>query len=183
MKVSKSFAWSSAHLLPNHNGKCARLHGHNYLAEIMIDTADIPDRREDRSSEGMVLDFYVLAELVGPGLIDLWDHRFIAAGDEWPWDAGHLVVPDEFVRLGVRTTAENLAAILAEEVRDRLFNRGFSCRYVTARVWETPKAFGESSTPGSTLWLNTQAAMIGMMEFRTAKLDHLVAAPKGDARE
>jgi len=106
----KEFTFEAAHRLVNHNGKCARPHGHSYrvIAEIEgpIKPADgTPD-------EGMVLDFeHVKA------IRDMLDHQDL-----------NEVIGEETGP----TTAENIALWIAAEI---VAERGELTAVVT--VWET----------------------------------------------
>lgn len=70
-RIAKAFTFSAAHQLlslpPDH--PCARVHGHNYRAEIVLES-DTLDRN------GMVLDYGVLKAAVAP-LIDRLDHQHL----------------------------------------------------------------------------------------------------------
>ena len=52
--VTRRYEWDMAHRLPEHSGKCSRLHGHRYVAEIDVE-GEID--QASGSSHGMVLDF------------------------------------------------------------------------------------------------------------------------------
>lgn len=101
VSIRKEFEFHAAHHLPNHEGKCANLHGHTYklfvtLKDGVIVTPGYP-------AEGMVIDFGDLKKIVNALIIDLVDHQNL----------------DEV--LSFRTTAENmagwmLAALLAAEL-------------------------------------------------------------------
>lgn len=119
--VAKTYTFEAAHILPDHPGKCSRLHGHSYKVKVEV-------FGEVNPTTGMVVDFAVVDDQVKP-MIDILDHRFIAKGDEWPCSAApdgtHIQV------IGVRTTAENLARWFAERV--------LIGRVVWVTVWETEK--------------------------------------------
>jgi 6-pyruvoyltetrahydropterin/6-carboxytetrahydropterin synthase len=71
MQIRKQFSFEAAHALPNHPGKCARMHGHSYRLEIAISG---PLRRNG-PSRGMVEDFDALEALVGTEILAALDHR------------------------------------------------------------------------------------------------------------
>ena len=137
--ISKTYTFEAAHILPRHRGKCARLHGHSYRVEVSLTgpvhyEANVPD-------EGMVVDFAVLDEAVKP-LIDMLDHRFIAKGDEWP--CAFAPGGDQICKLGVRTTAENIAQWFVNHV---YFDTGHQFA-VGVRVWETAKSSAYATSEG-----------------------------------
>jgi len=139
-QITKEFELAYAHKLPNHSGKCKRLHGHN--ARILVTVRGLPVEELGVSDEGMVIDFGSpgLKQIVNEVIIDKWDHRFLANGDEVI--NGHLVDldNDENVLIAARTTAENLARIAFQRIQDRLMtdynNRDVMVEEVT--WYETP---------------------------------------------
>ena len=68
MRVRRSFEFESAHLLPNHAGKCRNLHGHSYLLEVTVERTVEPE-------SGMVIDFADLKMVVQREVVDVLDHR------------------------------------------------------------------------------------------------------------
>lgn len=119
--ICKTFTFSSAHQLPNHDGKCATRHGHNYRAEILIHGA--VRSHDGTSAEGMVCDFSAVKRVWRERCELLLDHV----------DLNETIGPE----VGV-TTAENIAAWIFLRMRDGLAQplaeRG-EVRSVT--VWET----------------------------------------------
>jgi 6-pyruvoyltetrahydropterin/6-carboxytetrahydropterin synthase len=99
-------------------GKCANLHGHNYVLEVVV-AGEI-----DRAS-GYVLDLKLLSDVVARQVIRDVDHRNL--NTDVPWLRGR--VP----------TAENLAQAFWERLRPEL--PGGLLRSV--RVWETDKNWAE----------------------------------------
>ncbi len=71
MQIRKQFRFEAAHVLPHHDGKCSRLHGHSYRLDVTLEgplQADGPGR-------GMVVDFDLLSKVVKAGIIGELDHR------------------------------------------------------------------------------------------------------------
>ncbi len=58
-------------MLPNHPGKCARLHGHSYRLEVALEGPLQPSG----PAAGMVEDFEVVSRVVEAAVIDEIDHR------------------------------------------------------------------------------------------------------------
>ena len=126
--VSRRESFNAAHQLrdPSLNdaenrrlfGKCADLHGHNYILEVVV-TGDIDQ------STGYVLDLKVLSDVISRRVIEDVDHRNL--NTDVPWLEG--LIP----------TAENLAAAFWERIRSEL--PAGSLRSV--RVWETDKNWAE----------------------------------------
>ena len=72
MEISRMFAFESAHYLPNHKGKCANLHGHNWKVKVTVH--GFPIDQFDSPENGMVMDYNHLRDLVDP-LIEKLDHH------------------------------------------------------------------------------------------------------------
>ncbi len=71
MQIRKQFKFESAHVLPHHQGKCARLHGHSYRLDVAIRGR----LHTSGPATGMIEDFDAIAEVVESEVIDLLDHR------------------------------------------------------------------------------------------------------------
>ena len=99
-------------------GKCANLHGHNYVLEVVV-------AGEIDAATGYVLDLKHLAEVMSRRVIVDVDHRNL--NRDVPWLEG--IIP----------TAENLAVAFWERMRSEL--PAGSLR--TVRVWETDKNWAE----------------------------------------
>jgi 6-pyruvoyltetrahydropterin/6-carboxytetrahydropterin synthase len=99
-------------------GKCANLHGHNYVLEVVV-------AGEIDPSTGYVFDLKRLSDVIGRLIIQDMDHRNLNA--DVPWLEG--LIP----------TAENLAVAISERVRSELPEG--SLRAV--RLWETDKNWAE----------------------------------------
>jgi len=70
VQIRKQFYFEAAHLLPNHPGKCSRLHGHSYRFEVAIEGPLQPSG----PAAGMVMDFDEIEEIVKGGVVDKLDH-------------------------------------------------------------------------------------------------------------
>lgn len=106
---------SAAHQLPNHDGKCRNLHGHDYRIEVTLHGRVA--RKDGTPTEGMVVDFGHVKQYWKENLEPFIDHRFL-----------NEVLDDEHQP----PTAENLALWLLP----RLTFSGYPVVAVT--VWETP---------------------------------------------
>jgi 6-pyruvoyltetrahydropterin/6-carboxytetrahydropterin synthase len=65
--VRRAFEFEAAHRLPEHPGKCRRLHGHSYRLVVAV------EGRIDAAT-GMVIDFADLKRVVESRVIDRLDH-------------------------------------------------------------------------------------------------------------
>ena len=95
-------------------GKCANLHGHNYVLEVVVAGQIDP-------ATGYVLDLKQLSEVVSRRVIQDVDHRNL--NTDVPWLAG--LIP----------TAENLAVAFWERIRSELPEGTLR----SLRLWETDK--------------------------------------------
>lgn len=70
MQIRKSFRFEAAHVLPYHQGKCARMHGHSYR----LDVAVRGPIQTDGPARGMIEDFDTIKRIVQREVIDNLDH-------------------------------------------------------------------------------------------------------------
>jgi len=73
VQIRKQFAFEAAHVLPHHQGKCSRLHGHSYRLDVSV----AGPLQKDGPATGMVVDFDELARIVRASVIDALDHRHL----------------------------------------------------------------------------------------------------------
>ena len=131
--VSRRESFNAAHELRNPElseaenrrlyGKCANLHGHNYVLEVVVAGAIDP-------ATGYVVDLKRLSDVISRRIIEDVDHRNL--NTDVPWLDG--LIP----------TAENLAVAFWERLETVL--PGGSLR--TVRVWETDKNWAEVGERG-----------------------------------
>ena len=91
MQIRKHFRFEAAHVLPYHQGKCARPHGHSYRLEVAIRGPV----QTGGPAAGMIEDFDTLRTLVHREVIDRLDHTSLNDQIEnptcerivsWIWD-------------------------------------------------------------------------------------------------
>jgi 6-pyruvoyltetrahydropterin/6-carboxytetrahydropterin synthase len=99
-------------------GKCANLHGHNYVLEVVV-------AGEIDHASGYVLDLKRLSDVICRQIIRDVDHRNL--NTDVPWLEGRI------------TTAENLALTFWERLRPEL-PAGL---LRSVRLWETDKNWAE----------------------------------------
>ena len=100
--LTKQFRFEAAHHLPNHRGKCARLHGHSYVLEVSVRGPILPER--GLSDDGMVVDLDDIKTIVQAAVIDRLDHQYLndlmplpstaENISHWVWDALEAASPD-----------------------------------------------------------------------------------------
>ena len=108
--------FEAAHRLPDYQGKCCRLHGHNWRIEVVV-------RGNRLDSSGMLLDFKVLKQHVTEVLGTL-DHYYL---NETPAFAA------------MAPTAENIARYIHDAlcVHDGFGN---AVEIHAVKVWESPRS-------------------------------------------
>ena len=112
MRVCKRFSFDAAHYLPGYDGKCANMHGHRWMLDVEVEGPV--------GSNGMVIDFGELKELVGSKVINRLDHQ---------------VLNDI---MGMPT-----AECLILWVWERLSNFEAPWRLARLRLYESPESFAE----------------------------------------
>lgn len=109
--------FEAAHRLIGYEGKCRRLHGHNWTVEAVV-----KGRELDRL--GMVLDFKVIrAALLD--VLNKFDHRYL--NDLEPFDS-------------INPTAENLARVIFERLSKSPIFEESSARLSAIKIFETPRS-------------------------------------------
>jgi 6-pyruvoyltetrahydropterin/6-carboxytetrahydropterin synthase len=134
-RIAKEFRWEMGHRLPYHNGGCRNIHGHSYRMQVAIDgTLD---------KGGMVLDYFVLKEIVDP-LVDELDHSFLCDHEDVEMleffektTLKHSIVP-------FHTTAENLVGWFLQQIAPRLESHP-NLSALQVRVYETERTYAERS--------------------------------------
>jgi len=126
-RVTKELHFCYGHRLLNYDGKCKHLHGHNGKAVITVEAPTL-------DALGMVIDFSQLKKVVGGWIDETLDHKMLLHKDD-------PVIPElrrqgePFVTLDVNPTAENIAKLIYDFVREA----GFTVVEVT--LWETENSF------------------------------------------
>ena len=131
--VSRRESFNAAHELRNRElseaenrrlyGKCANLHGHNYVLEVVVGGAIDP-------TTGYVLDLKRLSDVISGRIIEDVDHRNL--NTDVPWLEG--LIP----------TAENLAVAFWDRLATELPEGSLR----TVRIWETEKNWAEVGERG-----------------------------------
>lgn len=119
--LTKQFRFEAAHQLPNHRGKCARLHGHSYLLEVSVRGLVHPAR--GGSDDGMVIDLDEIKHVVQTAVISQVDH----------YNLNEIMT--------VPSTAENIAHWVWEQLEQT--SPTFSELLWRIRLWETASGYVE----------------------------------------
>ncbi len=133
VQISRRESFNAAHVLRNPDlteaenqrvyGKCANLHGHNYVLEVVV-------AGEIDPATGYVMDLKLLSDVISKRIIEEVDHRNL--NTDVPWLDG--LIP----------TAENLALAFWERIRTELPEGLLR----TVRLWETDKNWAEVGERG-----------------------------------
>ncbi len=115
LKTEASF--DSAHFLADYYGKCENLHGHRWRVVAYLEQDELC---ADGTTRGMVCDFGVFKQAVREVAAE-FDHTFLVEeGTLAPATVAALESEGfTLTMLPVRTTAENLARLLFDRLRDR----------------------------------------------------------------
>ncbi|MFH1191118.1 MAG: 6-carboxytetrahydropterin synthase QueD [Candidatus Omnitrophota bacterium] len=111
LKVQGTF--SAAHNLRGYKGKCEDLHGHNWLVEIVIKSAELDDI-------GMVLDFKYLKKKLN-AVLEQMDHKYLNKLAYFkkinPVRSG---APRRGTSNGVNPTSENIARYIYNKLKSQI---------------------------------------------------------------
>ena len=110
-------AFEAAHNLNGYPGKCAQLHGHNWVVEAVVKGRELDEL-------GMLVDFKDIKQTL-KDILERFDHHYL-----------NELAP---FKDGVNPTAENLARIIFEELAgNEIFKRDSVLAAMT--VFESPKS-------------------------------------------
>jgi 6-pyruvoyltetrahydropterin/6-carboxytetrahydropterin synthase len=146
--ITRKVEFDAGHRIPNHASKCRNLHGHRYVLECTV-AGPLVDTQGD-SSDGMVIDFGILKQIMLDEVAEPWDHALLV------WDRDEtllqLVRGLELNECGHKTvvlpcipTAENLAGYAFTLLNARLLPTGLTLLRV--RLYETPNCWADAHTP------------------------------------
>lgn len=114
VELTKSFRFEASHVLPQHPGKCSRLHGHSWILHVSVSGPINPQT-------GFVQDFAEISEVIKP-LIEKLDHHHLgtwggtlnrSTTDGQAWDVDTL--PQNFY-----PTSENLLVWIGLQLQGQL---------------------------------------------------------------
>lgn len=129
--VTKTVRFDAAHILTNHAGLCRNLHGHTYRVDISVAASDVAD---------MVIDFKDLKRIANEVICERFDHAFIySTASEGEREIAAVVERHGMrtVPIPFRSTAENLAHLFFDELKERIDG------LVSVCVWETAESRAE----------------------------------------
>ena len=137
IRLTKEFRFEGAHALRGYQGKCRHLHGHSYRLRVSV--SGIPNQRLSDPSNGMVMDFSALKELVHCLIIEPFDHALLLR-DDAPLTDALTEAYQNVLLFPFQPTCEQLcihfAALLAPHIPP-------PARLFSIRLYETPNSFAE----------------------------------------
>lgn len=144
---TRRIQFCAGHRVYGHEGKCAHMHGHNYVALFYARaTKQMTELSGHLDTVGRVIDFSVLKEKIGDWIDQNWDHGFIWYNqDEFLKDVFtvHSEVPKNF-RMFWNPTAENMARFLLTQVCPSVLKHT-GVEVYKVKLWETENCFAEAS--------------------------------------
>ena len=118
MHISVDFETSTGHAIFQHQGKCHRLHGHNYLITI--------DLEGGINEGGMVADFGLVKREIVSDIMDAYDHKFLIERRD-PRSGRLSAMPDDgVIVVDAPPTAENIVLWIASRVTEKLHSLGLA---------------------------------------------------------
>lgn len=73
-ELSKEFKFEAAHQLPNHDGKCQRLHGHSWRGVV---TCKFNELVQSGPKDGMGIDYADIKKVMKPIVDNFLDHHYL----------------------------------------------------------------------------------------------------------
>ncbi|MFB0997508.1 MAG: 6-carboxytetrahydropterin synthase [Flavobacteriales bacterium] len=136
IRVSKEYAFETAHALDMHDSKCRNIHGHSYKLTVTV----IGDVNSDnsKSNVGMVIDFTDLKNIVNEQVVDKLDHALILKSDSR--FRGIEAKNDKTIYVDYHPTCENLLIEIVALISTKLPN---GIILVYAKMNETANSYSE----------------------------------------
>lgn len=141
--VTKEFRWEMAHILENHDGLCANVHGHNY--RMLVEVQRKRGKREvltksGNPKEGMVVDFKELFLYVNETVIEFFDHSFCYnENDKNNTSIAKVLegqIQQKLAPFPYRVTAENIAKFCYEKLDNVFTHRNLDIKIVSVTIYE-----------------------------------------------
>lgn len=107
--VTQELPFCYGHRLLKYQGKCGRLHGHNGVARITLQSAKLDE-------QGMVADFDQIERSMRRFLDETIDHRLLLHRED-PIVPVLRAAGEEFVAVDVNPTAENIAKMIFDHAQ------------------------------------------------------------------
>jgi 6-pyruvoyltetrahydropterin/6-carboxytetrahydropterin synthase len=130
MIIHAEFRFEASHVLPLHEGKCSRLHGHSWVLRVSI-------RGPVNEKTGFVVDYKILKALVNKLIIDRFDHQHLGQGDL----VGDDLKTDRVYRAAIDPdfypSSENLVQYIASQLSQPISDLGLDIELYEVSLKET----------------------------------------------
>lgn len=150
LTATKEFSFDCAHMLSNHEGLCANLHGHTYKMQVTLQSLHARGLNLSGPAEGMVVDFKDIKEIVDKRIVKKFDHAFIYWQNGDGENECEKEIMETLQRYGKkiyfmedRPTAENMARHFFAAIAYCLKATEYSVAVTSVKVWETPTSYAE----------------------------------------
>lgn len=122
LTITRHFEFEAAHRLPNHEGKCKRLHGHSYKLDLTVSGEINKDKKSPEY--GMLIDFAKL-DAITKDVLEEYDHHYLNED-----------IPDLY------PTAEMMVLDIAKKVTVALIKNGYTdLEIYECSLWENSKSY------------------------------------------
>ncbi len=129
VKIYKETYFEASHRLMHYEGKCSRLHGHQWRVEFWIE-GKVPEDTQ------ILVDYNLIKRVV-----DAYDHQVILNEDDPMVEC--ISKFQEVITTKGDPTSELLAVILVSRVEERCRSAGLSAKVVKCRVYESVSCYAE----------------------------------------
>lgn len=140
IRLTKEFAFETAHALDGYDGACSQIHGHSY--RLFVTVKGTPACGEGDPKLGMVMDFGDLKKIVNRLITDRYDHTLVMRRT----DANTPVIEalrkkfDRVITTSYQPTCENMLVDFASMISAEL-PRGVKLH--SLKMHETATSFAE----------------------------------------
>jgi len=139
VRVTKEFAFETAHALWNYDGPCRNVHGHSYKLFVTISGEPINDPENPKN--GMVIDFGDLKKIVSKHVVKVFDHSVVISNrvEKEKLEALNKMFGNVLV-VGYQPTCENIVADIADRIIAQLPGK---ISLHSLRLYETATSYAE----------------------------------------
>ncbi len=139
VRVTKEFAFETAHALWNYDGPCRNVHGHSYKLFVTISGEPINDPGNPKN--GMVIDFGDLKKIVSKHVVKVFDHSVVISSrvEKEKLEALNKMFGNVLV-VGYQPTCENIVADIADRIIAQLPGK---ISLHSLRLYETATSYAE----------------------------------------
>lgn len=147
LRLTKEFTFEMAHALPAYEGKCHNIHGHSY--KLFVTVEGMPLRQQGASTDGMVLDFGRLKQLVNEAVVEPFDHALLLPRLNGQKEQTQTMLPQEsdlggyaakLLYIDFQPTTENLLLYFADLLADKMPQ---GARLHSLKLYETATSCAE----------------------------------------